>query len=602
VLRQRIQQLFTRLQLPFKRSIRQRIIITMVCLVIPPTVAVTVLATNNSSEAMEDQVIKTNLSNMKWTGIYLDQQFDQLNSLVYSALIHSDMNSYLSSYGRESLSEQYDDQRKISNLITNIFYSAGNYMVGVELYVDDHKKQFSYNSAGSVVNSLTTSPETFNLLVEQDKDLMLQTDEQDASKFQIIRSINRFENRQKQGYIALDVRWTMMDQTLDLLTQGSNHPILLVNSDGELLYQSSGTAISEQLWQEVYEVMQQPVSGPAYYVTDDAYIFYNTSSAIELKLIKVIPKSFVHQGAIKTMKYGFIVGLVSVIVAMIIAAFLGWKISKPIVQLARSMRGLNFMRKQEQPISSRIDEIGLLEVKLSNMQSRIQEYILNEYQMELDKKNAELRALQAQINPHFIQNTMQMIGSMIFSNSPEQSYHMIRSLSDMFRYVLREPDQLATLEAELKHMQNYMSIQEQRFGKRLQVLIDYDKQLASVLLPKLTLQPIVENAFFHGLEPKSGDWHIHISIQQEQDYIYIFIRDNGVGMSSEQLEKLRARLKLDHHEKEVWTSGKHIGLVNIASRIQIQFGDNYGIEVNSWEHEGTEVIIKLPNTVKGDFQ
>lgn len=618
--RQRLHSLLQTLMLPFKRSIRTRLIITMVLLVIPPTIAVTLLATTNSRQAMEDQVIQTNLSNMKWTGIYLDQQFDQLNSLIYSALIHPDMSAYLSNYGNQSLSEQYSDQRNISNLITNMYYSAGNYMVGVDIYVDDRKKLFRYNSYEASVNSLTAAPEVFSQLVEQNKDFIVHTDEEDRSKFRMIRSINRFENRQKQGYISLDVRWSMMDQTLDLLNQGSNHPILLVDGSGELLYQSSGEALSADIWRQVQQVQQtqqqqaqqqqaqqqqaqQLAGGPYYLAADGAYIFYYTSSALELTLIKVIPKSFVHQSSIQTMKYGLIVGIVSAVLSMLIAAFLGWQISKPIVQLAHSMRGLSFMRRQEQqPISSRIDEIGLLEVKLHNMQNRIQEHILNEYQMELDKKNAELRALQAQINPHFMQNTMQMIGSMIFSSSPEQSYQMIRSLSDMFRYVLREPDELATVETELKHVQNYLTIQEQRFGGRLKVNMDCDERFLQARLPKLTLQPIVENAFFHGLEPKQGDWQLHISTQfaADRDTLCMSIRDNGVGMNSRQLAQLRARLAFN--EKVLWTSGKQIGLANIASRIHIQFGRRYGIEVNSSEQNGTEVMVKIPAADKGDVQ
>lgn len=618
--RQRLHSLLQTLMLPFKRSIRTRLIITMVLLVIPPTIAVTLLATTNSRQAMEDQVIQTNLSNMKWTGIYLDQQFDQLNSLIYSALIHPDMSAYLSNYGNQSLSEQYSDQRNISNLITNMYYSAGNYMVGVDIYVDDRKKLFRYNSYEASVNSLTAAPEVFSQLVEQNKDFIVHTDEEDRSKFRMIRSINRFENRQKQGYISLDVRWSMMDQTLDLLNQGSNHPILLVDGSGELLYQSSGEQLSADIWRQVQQVQQtqqqqaqqqqaqqqqaqQSAGGPYYLASDNAYIFYYTSSALELTLIKVIPKSFVHQSSIQTMKYGLIVGIVSAALSMLIAAFLGWQISKPIVQLAHSMRGLSFMRRQEQqPISSRIDEIGLLEVKLHNMQNRIQEHILNEYQMELDKKNAELRALQAQINPHFMQNTMQMIGSMIFSSSPEQSYQMIRSLSDMFRYVLREPDELATVETELKHVQNYLTIQEQRFGGRLKVNMDCDERFLQARLPKLTLQPIVENAFFHGLEPKQGDWQLHISTQftADRDTLCMSIRDNGVGMNSRQLAQLRARLAFN--EKVLWTSGKQIGLANIASRIHIQFGRRYGIEVNSSEQNGTEVMVKIPAADKGDVQ
>src|SRR5690606_21012517 len=144
--RQRLQQMFQHHVVPLKRSIITRLIITIIGIFILPTVAVTLFVMDISSQVLEDEVFNTIVSNMKWRCIYLDQQFDQLNSHIYSTLIHPDMSAYLADSEEESLSEQYDNQRKISNLITNVFYSAGNYMVGVDLYVHDRKKLYRYNS------------------------------------------------------------------------------------------------------------------------------------------------------------------------------------------------------------------------------------------------------------------------------------------------------------------------------------------------------------------------------------------------------------------------------------------------------------------------
>src|SRR5690606_14149580 len=156
-------------------------------------------------------------------------------------------------------------------------------------------------------------------------------------------------------------------------------------------------------------------------------------------------------------------------------------------------------------------------------------------------------------------------------------YDVIRSLSHMFRYVVRDPSELVTIQTEIEYLNNYLYIQKQRFEPRIHSSIELDSMLLHCKIPKLTLQPIVENAFQHGLDRKSNDWVIKVSVQENKDGIEIRVEDNGVGMNSEKLEELRARLhdQLD----QVWAS-QSIGLGNVAARLQLHFGSQYGIGVD----------------------
>lgn len=572
---------------PLRKSIRTRLIITMVIVAVLPIIAVTLLATDNSSRSMKEEVINTNLANLKWTGIYLDQQFDQLSNLMYSLLINPEMKTYLEQPDEGNLSNQYNEQKTIDNILYSAFYSAGNYMVGVEVYAKEKKRIFSYSSSGSHVDSVSSNPKYFTALTELNKDFILSIYPEDKSKFRMMRSINRFENREKLGYISFDIRWSLLDQTVDLLSKDEQHTIVLLDGDGNILYHPAGPELSPSTWEQIKTLK----GGPAVVQTKNELIFYNTNQLIDLTIIKVIPNHFVNQSAMKTMQYGVVVGIISVIVTIILAVLLGWKISYPIVHLARSLRGLNFMKKIEAPDRHRIDEIGLLENKLYNLQSRIQDHIKTEFSMNLDKKTAELKALQAQINPHFLQNTMQMIGSMIYTSTPSESYAVIRSLSEMFRYVIREPDRLATLSTELTHLNHYMHIQQQRFKDKLQYTVNMDVSIERVHIPKLTLQPIVENAFFHGLEHKTGQWFIHIRIQKHHNEVWIMVEDNGIGMDQKTLSSLQQSLQT---KQDLWTNGNRIGLSNIASRIKMRFGSKYGIEITSQQHIGTVVIVRIP--------
>lgn len=191
-----------------------------------------------------------------------------------------------------------------------------------------------------------------------------------------------------------------------------------------------------------------------------------------------------------------------------------------------------------------------------------------------------------------------MIGSMLFSKKPAESYETIRSLSEMFRYVIREPDALATLKQELEHMNNYMVIQQQRFQSRLQYSLEVDEQLLQSRIPKLTLQPIVENAFMHGLDSQAGGWELGVKVAQATSSdVIITIRDNGVGMSAERLREVRQRLS--YADGEVWTHGERIGLGNVASRLQMHFGKAYGLTIDSEVGVGTRITIHIPGDMQG---
>lgn len=581
-------KLIRKLSDPFRRSIRNKLILTMIILSVIPIIAVTALAAENNRKSMEAEVISTNLSNMKWTGIYLGEQFAQLNNLIYTVLISPQLNDYMANTEGASLSSQFAAQKNIIETLTNLFYSAGNHVIGVELYLNEPSKLFTINAFQDDIESVSAIPAPYKQLFEQNKDFYIQSNGGDQDEFQLIRSINRFENQEKLGGISLEIRWSMLDQTLDLLGRDDEHTVLIAGPDGKILYQREGQPPSQEIMRQI----EQTDDGQGFIRLPEEYIFYNTIDPVGLKLVTIIPNSFINKSAQETMRFGIIVGGISVAVSILIAAFMAWRMATPIVSLARSMQGLGLIKETEVPLSNRVDEIGLLETKLHNMSYRIKEHIKTEYSISLEKKTAELKALQAQINPHFLQNTLQMIGSMLFTKKPAESYEIIRSLSEMFRYIIRDPDELASLKSEIDHLNNYMLIQKQRFSARLSYTTDIDESVMRCSIPKLTLQPIVENAFFHGLDTKPGNWELDVSVVREPSAVCIRIRDNGVGIGTNRLAELRSRLS--NQSGQVWTFGSRIGLQNVASRIYMHFGADYGISVESELAKGTIVTVRIP--------
>lgn len=578
---------------PFKTSIRNKLILTMMVIAVVPVVVVTGLAAENSTTSMEEQVIGTNLSNMKWTGIYLGEQFAGLNNLIYSIQISPALSDYLTLSEEGAPAGRFTAQQNLFNTLKNVYYTGGNHLVGVMLYLHDTHTLFTINSMQNDVETVSDTPGVFQDLLKQNKDFIVETNGSDPGKFQLIRSINRFENQEKLGYISMEVLWSYFDQTMNLLGGGEGQPVFVTDQNGRVLY-GDGDALSSDA---VMALKNAGDSGPGYFRADQEFVFYNTIDPVGLKLVKIVPVSSINQSARATMNYGLIVGAVSAAVSALFAFYFAWKTTKPIIGLARAMRRLDLTKENALPRVRRKDEIGLLEANFSMMAQRIREHINTEYRIRLEKKTAELKALQAQINPHFLQNTLQMIGGMAFSEKPVESYEMIRSLSEMFRYVVRDPNNLASLRAELEHLHHYMNIQQRRFGKRLHYELEVSEEVLDCRIPKLTLQPLVENAFIHGLDQKAGGWYLGVTIKPEPAGVLILIRDNGTGMEPAQLYRLRSQLHRDL--EQVWTQGTSIGLINVASRIQMYFGADYKVNIASEAGKGACVYLHIPDQKEG---
>lgn len=221
--------------------------------------------------------------------------------------------------------------------------------------------------------------------------------------------------------------------------------------------------------------------------------------------------------------------------------------------------------------------------------------------LDSSRKQAEYLALQNQINPHFLYNTLEGIRSeALLSHNPGIA-HMTETLSNFFRYTISNLDTMVTVEDELRNVDNYYQIQKYRFGDRMELQVEYEDGdealINSCQMPKLILQPVVENAIRHGLEPKVENGTIRIRFQITDKRLLIFISDDGVGMEKEQLERLNNQLRgtrLEVREQDSPRPKGGIAMVNVNNRIKLIYGDAYGMQFYSTKGYGTDVEITLP--------
>ncbi len=266
---------------------------------------------------------------------------------------------------------------------------------------------------------------------------------------------------------------------------------------------------------------------------------------------------------------------------------------KPIEDLAETMRHYRQGNCYEKPeLSGRLDEVGTLYSSFEKMNVRINMLIESEYQSQIQEKQARLEALQAQLDPHFLYNTLQTISGIAIENNVFEIEDINNSLSEILRYSLNNSKQLVKIEEEVKIVQDYMNIQKYRFGDRLNLKIDLSSSALELRVPVFFLQLPVENAIKHGMEKSVHTVNIHIYDTQTKHIFNIHIEDDGHGVTKERLDEIRTMLRGE--DRAEYKEYKPKGLVNLNERIRQQFGSDYGVWIDHMAEGGTQVVLTVP--------
>lgn len=408
--------------------------------------------------------------------------------------------------------------------------------------------------------------------------------------------VDRFSG-DRTGVVMVDVEVEKFQKNFDtqLVQKGE---IFLLNEDNQNLVSSPGktTLAANGQGDEILKNLDLTVQDEAHKINvgkEEYLVFCKASTVNGWKIVGIIPFNEILKSTSMIPTTIIIMIILSCGIALLFLLYVVSRIGQPIKNICNTMKKVYDGDMSVRAKVETKDEVGELATSFNNMIEQIN--VLMEIREENQKqlRKAELETLQAQINPHFLYNTLDSISWMARLKRIDEVEEMIEALTMFFRIGLSRGKEIITLEDELQHIHSYLRIQQVRYRNKLSYTIDIPQTLHKYLVVKMTLQPLVENAIYHGIKEKRGKGMISITGAEDKDMLILKVKDTGKGMLPEMVAKLNQSLQ-NGEEMDASEKFHSYGVQNVQRRIQIRFGKQYGLYYESTYMEGTTVTIKLP--------
>ena len=405
----------------------------------------------------------------------------------------------------------------------------------------------------------------------------------------LVRDMRTAPSGQSFGLIQVDLNYDIIASLCRNIQLGKSGYVFILSSSGDIVYHPRQQLIYGNLKSERIADILAMNGGSRNAVVDGRAILYTAVSSKETGW-KVVAVSYLDElfGASREAEYYFfLLSLLAFVMAIGVALFISTNISKPIESLRRSMQAVESGNFDIDITVNSTNEVYQLARDCDIAVKKVRDLIAQSRREQELKRKLELRALQGQINPHFLYNTLDSIIWMIELGENERAIDMTSSLAKFFRLGISRGSETISVRTEIEYVQTYLAIQKQRYKDKLSYEIAFSPELYSHQILKLLIQPLVENAIYHGIKNIEGMGLIRIIGERENDTIVIRIGDNGVGMQAAQLEALAAGLIEPRQSNGV-------GVRNVQDRIRLYFGDEYGVQFESTPGAGTTATIRIP--------
>ena len=409
----------------------------------------------------------------------------------------------------------------------------------------------------------------------------------------VVTMIEPLERDGEEAWVALDLRFASISSYINNVGIGQHGYCFLMDESG-ILYHPQQQLIYSQLKSEDTDTLADLPDG-TYSESNVIYVL----QTVEGSPWRVVGVSYVDELVTSSLWENFwllALAAVAVLLAALVSSIvISRALSRPLKGLSRAMR--QFEKNADTftyaPVGG-AREVQELSESFGHMVVKIQHLMETVRREEINLRKTELKALQAQINPHFLYNTLDSIAWMCEQGRNDEAVQMVNALAQLFRISISRGHELIPIRSELRHAESYLKIQKHRYKNQFSYRFDVDESCLDFLCNKITLQPIIENAIYHGINGLVDEGEIVITLRADGSDVVFTVADNGVGMEEEQIQAILRKERSDH---------TGIGIKNVNDRLKIYFGEGYGITIDSEPDVGTTVTIRMPQVrEEGEYE
>lgn len=575
-------------------KLRDKILLSYLLIIIFTVTVSTLLTYKKSSEIIEKQTIDSTKQSFEQASNFISYKLNNVKDVSSMLFMNKEIQNILSKNPESyPLKDQIDDFNKLTDILLSMQNSREIY--NIRLYVSN---DYIYSKSGNkILSEKEISGEEWYVIALNNNGSIswrstYEYDFKDVREKQnlisIVRTINSEGFHGKHlGVISIDILEKSIYEIVKQVGLTTSGEVFLVDDEGKVISSNGKTPLGTDISKEKYysEIQNIKEGYRKFNLTNEASIVYHKHiENTNWRLVSIIPVREMLKDTNQISRYMIIVVMLITLVAAIVAYYISRGITKRIRQLIKNMRKIEKENWDVNIVVDSTDEIGDLQNNFNHMIDNMRILIEEKYEAEIKKKSAELRALQAQINPHFLYNILDMICWMSLKYGADDIVYIVSSLAKFFRLSLSDGKDIVPIEDEISHVKMYLDIQMKRFPDGVEGIIDVSQDVSKYSTVKLILQPIVENAIIHGIqESDNKKGYVKIVGKREGDLIVFTIEDNGKGMEEATINAL--------------VSDKNdlgYGVKNVNERIKLYFGKEFGLTYHSELNKGTVVTITFP--------
>ena len=600
---------------PFLNSINVQLIILNIVLIVVPLIVISLLSQKQYTESMSNAAIRNSEHRIKQLNKTIDAYMEDIVTLSMLPMYDTDFCSSLIESNKAENDGKYNQE--LDTRLRNFLFTLNYLRSETEtVYLYNNKKMVFYNAksnwttSGSWRTDVLSQGTRFktsewyrqakeangkSIIVNQkegEQEVRVQNE-----VFSIAKILKYLNTGEEIGAILIDVN---VDRLYDLCTEAMQEDyenLIIIDPYGEVMLEI-GNQDECRLMKQYSDTIEENVGfQTAELSKDKSYLLnYHTGQYSDLKIVWSVPLAKILRD-INAIHWLMQIMMMCIgVFIIILIVFLSSAVFRPLKALIKKIQKIENGNLNVQFNAGSKNEIGVLADSFNRMVQQLKKMIEEVYIAKLKQKDAQIRALQYQINPHFLYNTLESIHMTAELNRDLATGESIANLAQLFRYAVEDARKPVTVRKELENIIHYINIMKMRMGNELSFIVSCSEDLYSYKLPKFTLQPLIENAVTHGLKyKKEGTKSIIVTVSKQNNDLLIVVVDNGVGMDRRKKEQLERRIESDdmmNDNEDIASTA--IGAVNVHQRIRLIYGEGYGLKYTSSPETGTQVVITIP--------